>query len=189
MYKYGYVALGGWDAVTQMYPVMLYVSRAVRGFFAHLVIPLFELKLGMGDDLITALNWHGFGEPFYLLTALVPEAYLPFFYTFLFYLRVYLGGITFLWFVREHDRAHSTAAYVIGTFVYIFSGFTMQANIHIIFVHAMVYTPLLLLGGERILKKKRQGILAAGTFLFALSGFYYLYIGSIALGEIGRAHV
>ncbi len=182
MYKYGYVALGGWDAVTQMYPVMLYVSRAVRGFFAHLVIPLFELKLGMGDDLITALNWHGFGEPFYLLTALVPEAYLPFFYTFLFYLRVYLGGITFLWFVREHDRAHSTAAYVIGTFVYIFSGFTMQANIHIIFVHAMVYTPLLLLGGERILKKKRQGILAAGTFLFALSGFYYLYIGSIALG-------
>jgi len=94
MYKYGYVALGGWDAVTQMYPVMLYVSRAVRGFFAHLVIPLFELKLGMGDDLITALNWHGFGEPFYLLTALVPEAYLPFFYTFLFYLRVSIWAET-----------------------------------------------------------------------------------------------
>lgn len=84
MYKYGYVALGGWDAVTQMYPVMLYVSRAVRGFFAHLVIPLFELKLGMGDDLITALNWHGFGEPFYLLTALVPEAYLRSFIRFCF---------------------------------------------------------------------------------------------------------
>lgn len=181
MYQYGYVALGGWDAVTQMYPVMLYVSRAVRGFFSHLVIPLFELKLGMGDDLITALNWHGFGEPFYLLTALVPEAVLPYFYTFLFYLRVYLSGITFLWFVREHDRTQSTAAYVIGTLVYIFSGFTMQANIHIIFVHAMVYTPMLLLGGERILKGKRQGILAAGTFLFALSGFYYLYIGSVAL--------
>ena len=182
MYKYGYVALGGWDAVTQMYPVMLYVSRAVRSFFAHLVIPMFELKLGMGDDLITALNWHGFGEPFYLLTALVPESFLPFFYTFLFYLRVYLGGITFLWFVREHHQAQSTAAYVIGTFVYAFSGFTMQANIHIIFVHAMVYTPLLLLGGERILKEKRQGILAVAAFLFALSGFYYLYIGTIALG-------
>ncbi|MDE6365373.1 MAG: YfhO family protein, partial [Lachnospiraceae bacterium] len=83
---------------------------------------------------------------------------------------------------RENNRTQTTASYVIGTFVYIFSGFTMQANIHIIFVHAMVYTPLLLLGGERILAGKRQGVLAAGTFLFALSGFYYLYIGSIALG-------
>lgn len=182
MYKYGYVALGGWDAITQMYPVMLYVTRMIRGFFKNPTIPLFELSLGMGDDLITTLNWHGFGDPFYLLTVFVSESNLPFFYTFLFYFRVYLGGLAFLWFVREHNKTSSTSAYVMGTLVYIFSGFTMQANIHIIFVHAMMYIPLLLLGGERALKGKKKGVLMVSAFLFALSGFFFLYIGSIALG-------
>ena len=178
----GYAALGGWDAVTQMYPVMLYISRMIRNFMSNLTVPLFELSLGMGDDLITALNWHGFGDPFYLLSALIPETSFPFFYSFLFYFRVYLGGIAFLWFVREHNNELKTSAYVIGTFVYTFSGFTLQANIHIIFVHAMMYIPMMLLGGERVLKEKKKGILFMSTFLFALCGFYYLYIGSIALG-------
>lgn len=101
---------------------------------------------------------------------------------FLFYLRVYLGGIVFIFFVREHNRTRSACAYVIGALVYVFSGFTLQANIHIIFVHAIMYIPLLLLGGERTLKGKKRGVLTAGTFLFALSGFFYLYIGSMALG-------
>lgn len=177
----GYAALGGWDAVTQMYPTMMYISRMLRGFLTNLTVPLFELSLGMGDDLITALNWHGFGDPFYLMSAFIPESSLPFFYSFLFYFRVYLGGIAFLWFVREHHQGLKTSAYIIGTFVYVFNGFSLQANIHIIFVHAMMYIPMLLLGGERVLKEKRKGLLFLSTFLFALSGFYYLYIGSIAL--------
>lgn len=182
MSSHGYAALGGWDAVTQMYPVMMYISRMLRGFLSNLTVPLFELSLGMGDDLITALNWYGFGDPFYLISAFILESNLPFFYSFLFYFRVYFGGIAFLWFVREHHYKLKTSAYVIGTFVYIFNGFSLQANIHIIFVHAMMYIPMLLLGGERVLKDKRKGILFLSTFLFALSGFYYLYIGSIALG-------
>lgn len=188
MYKYGYVALGGWDSVTQMYPVMLYVSRMIRGFFEAFlsgntyVIPMFEINLGMGDDLITALNWHGFGDPFYLLTALVSENNLPFFYTFLFYLRVFLGGIAFILFVQEHDRTKSIWAYTIGGMVYVFTGFTLQSNYHIIFVHAMMYIPMMLLGAERTLNGKKKGVLTLSTFLFALSGFFFLYIGSIALG-------
>lgn len=178
----GLAAFGGWDAITQMYPVMLYVNRMIRGFIDKMTVPLFELSLGMGDDLITALNWHGFGDPFYLLAALVPDSGLPYFYTCLFYLRVYLGGIAFLWFVREHYKAGSVSAYVIGALVYVFSGFTFQANVHIIFVHAMMYIPLLLLGGERTLQGKKKGGLTASVFFFALSGFYYLYIGSITLG-------
>lgn len=82
----GYAALGGWDAVTQMYPAMMYISRMIRSFISNLTIPLFELSLGMGDDLITALNWYGFGDPFYLLSALIPESSLPFFIRFCFIL-------------------------------------------------------------------------------------------------------
>lgn len=183
----GLAAFGGWDAITQIYQVMLYTSRVLKEFFGALfgegnfTFPMVEWSLGMGDDVISALNWHGFGDPFYLLTVFVQEKNLPYFFTFLFYFRVYLGGIAFIAFVYELDSARSSYAYAIGALIYSFTGFTVQCNMHLIFVHAMMYIPLLLLGAERTIQKKTKGVLCITTFLFALSGFFYLYIGSISL--------
>lgn len=107
MSKNGYAAFGGWDAITQIYQVMLYTSRLIKEFFGALFsggdfsFPMVEWGLGMGDDVIAALNWHGFGDPFYLLTVFVQEEHLPYFFSFLFYLRVYLGGIAFIAFIYE----------------------------------------------------------------------------------------
>lgn len=187
MSKNGYAAFGGWDAITQIYQVMLYTSRLIKEFFGALFsggdfsFPMVEWGLGMGDDVIAALNWHGFGDPFYLLTVFVQEEHLPYFFSFLFYLRVYLGGIAFIAFIYELNDEKSDFAYVIGALLYCFTGFTVQCNMHLIFVHAMMYIPLLLLGAERTLRDKKKGILSVTVFLFALSGFFYLYIGSITL--------
>ena len=183
----GLAAFGGWDAITQIYQVMLYTSRVLKEFFGALfgegnfTFPMVEWSLGMGDDVISALNWHGLGDPFYLLTVFVQEKNLPYFFTFLFYFRVYLGGIAFIAFAYELDSARSSYAYAIGALIYSFTGFTVQCNMHLIFVHAMMYIPLLLLGAERTIQKKTKGVLCITTFLFALSGFFYLYIGSISL--------
>ena len=185
--KLGLAAFGGWDAITQIYQVMLYTSRLIKEFFNALfgegsfTFPMIEWNLGMGDDVIAALNWHGFGDPFYLLTAFVQEEQLPYFFTFLFYFRVYLGGIAFIALAYELNNKHSNLAYVIGALIYAFTGFTVQCNMHLIFVHAMMYIPLLLLGAERTMRDKKKWVLSLTIFLFALSGFYYLYIGSIAL--------
>lgn len=177
-----------WDAVTQMYPVMMYISRVLKEFFTSLfsgqefAFSMWEWTLGMGDDVFSALNWHGFGDPFFLLTALISEEWMPYFYSFLYYLRVFCGGLAFLAFVHEIDDKRSDFAYVIGTLVYCFTGFTLVSNMHSIFTHAMVYIPLMLLGAERAMKGKRKGLLSISVLCFALSGFFFLYIGSIALG-------
>ena len=185
--KLGLASFGGWDAVTQHFPVFLYISRLLKNLISSLfqgagfTLPLIEWNIGMGDDVITSLNWYGFGDPFYLLTIFVREEYLPYFFTFLFYFRVYLGGIAFISLTYELNNKHSNLAYVIGALIYSFTGFTVQCNIHIIFVHAMMYIPLLLLGAERTMQNKKKWVLSLTVFLFALSGFYYLYIGSITL--------
>lgn len=187
MSKFGFAAFGGWDSITQIYQVMLYISRLIKKFFNALfgggsfTFPMVEWNLGMGDDVIAALNWHGFGDPFYLLTIFVNEEQLPYFFTFLFYFRVYLGGIAFIALAHELNNRHSNFAYVIGALIYSFTGFTIQCNMHLIFVHAMMYIPLLLLGAERTMENKKKWVLSLTVFLFALSGFYYLYIGSIVL--------
>ncbi len=186
-YKLDLVLLGGDDAVTQHYPAMLYVSRVVKKFIRAItsgekfIFPMYEWTLGMGENTIATLNWYGFTDPFYWLAGFFTEEQLPYFYSFFFYARVYLGGLACIALLHEINNKKSDMAYVLAALVYSFTGFTLQCNIHIIFTHAMAYIPMMLLGTERNLKGKRRGVLAVSVFLFALSGFFFLYIASIAI--------
>ena len=186
-YRNHYIILGGDDAVTQHYPAMLYISRVMKEFWTSLflegklVFPMYEWTVGMGENTIATLNWYGFTDPFYWLAGFFTEEQLPWFYSVFFYMRVYLGGLCCIALLHELNDRKSDMAYVVGALVYSFTGFTLQCNIHIIFTHAMAYIPLMILGTERSIKGKRRGLLAVSTFLFALSGFFFLYIGSITI--------
>ena len=183
----GYIATGGSDAITQMYPAMLYIGRNVREFFQAMLagdkytFPMVEWSLGMGENTISTLNYYGLGDPFYLLSAFFSEEKMPYFYTVFFYFRLYLGGIFCIAFFEELDDSKTTFSYILGALVYVFSGFTLQSNIFIIFVHAVMYTPMLFLGAERIMNGKKRGMLVITVWLYALSGFFFLYVCSISL--------
>ncbi len=183
----GLCTTGTGDAISQHYPIMVYVRSLWVDFWQTLlhgekyVFPMVNFCVGMGDDTIMALNYYGLSDPFYLLTVLVSEENLPYFYSVLFYLRVYLGGIAFIVFASELDNTKSRLAYVMGALVYCFTGFTLMSNMHIIFVHAMFYIPLLFSGAERLMNQKKRGLLCVTVCCFALCGFFFLYIGSVSL--------
>lgn len=183
----GLCTLGTSDAIAQHYPVMSYVRTLWKECFGallrgeHYTFPMVDFTVGMGEDTISALNYYGLGDPFYLLTMLSSQENLPYFYSFFLYFRIYTGGLAFMAFSSELSRSKSTAAYIVGTFMYCFSGFALLSNAHIIFVHAMFYIPLMMLGAEKSMHQKRKGLLCIATFGFALSGFYFLYIGSVSL--------
>ena len=185
-YGRGSTSFGAWDSITQHYPAMLYISRWIREIISNFirgefVIPMVDLHIGMGDDIISTLNYYGLGDPFYILSALVNEEYMPYFYAIFFYLRIMLGGCAFIIFVHEMNEHKKVYSYVVGALVYSFSGFALAANYHIIFVHAMMYIPLLMWGAERIISKGKHKVFILTVFLFSLSGFFYLYIGSVSL--------
>lgn len=144
------IAAAGSDAVVQMYQAMLYIGRTIReGVNAFLTgekfkFPMWEWSLGMGENSISTLNYYGFGDPFYLLAAFISEEKLTCFFTIFYYARMYAGGLACIAFFNELDSGKSTAAYVIGALVYSFSGFSYYSNVFIIFVHAMMYTPMML---------------------------------------------
>ena len=158
-YRNHYIILGGDDAVTQHYPAMLYISRVMKEFWTSLflegklVFPMYEWTVGMGENTIATLNWYGFTDPFYWLAGFFTEEQLPWFYSVFFYMRVYLGGLCCIALLHELNDRKSDMAYI----------------------------PLMILGTERSIKGKRRGLLAVSTFLFALSGFFFLYIGSITI--------
>lgn len=183
----GLCTIGTSDAIAQHYPAMSYIRRLWKECFStllqgkHYAFPMVDFTVGMGENTIAALNYYGLGDPFYLLTMLSSQENLPYFYSFFLYFRIFLGGIAFMAFVSQLCRDKSKAAYVVGTLVYSFTGFAVMSNAHIIFVHAMFYIPLMLLGAERTLNNRRKGLLCITVCGFALCGFYYLYIGSVSL--------
>lgn len=174
------------DNRTQYFTAMYYIGQWIREYFSGLLkwsfVPrLIDLRLGMGDDVIATLNYYGFGNPLYLLAAFFDLHQLPYFFNTFFYLQLYVAGIAYILFCEVlTENKVTTAGYVTGAFAYILSGFALTCNWFINFGHAMIYIPLMLAAVHIIYEGGRKRWLTYVVFLFALSGFFFLYIGTIA---------
>jgi len=175
-----------YDGWSQHYPALVYIGRYLRNFalnFLHgeWTIPLFDLNLSMGADVIATLNYYGFGNPLYLLSAIVPTHYTEYLYSFLIVVRLYLAGIAFLAFCSYYKKPYTHA--IIGSLVYVFSGYAVFSAVrHPYFIEPMIQLPLLLIGIDLIIKRKKPFVFIAVVFYSALCGFYFLYMMTIMAG-------
>ena len=174
------------DGVGQYYPAFLYIGCYLRNligsFFAgHPTLPLFDLSIGFGEDIIGTLNYYGFGDPFNLVAVLAVGNAAPYVYTALFFVRACLAGITFLLFVKEIGLGGWASAP--AAVCYAFCGFMITGGaMYAEWGTLLVYFPLMLLAAEKTMKRKRgAAIMTAAVGVGALSGFYFLYMASLAL--------
>ena len=171
------------DGFTQHYTAFVYIGRYVREFFSNLLQGQFALKhfdftLGYGEDVIQSLGYYGFGDPLMLLAALVPQRLMSGFYAVYVLLELWLAGLSFLWFGREkgYDREWLLPC----SLIYVFSGFALWAGLcHPEFLAPMLWFPLMLVGIERVLGDKRPVFLCVITAIYALTGYYWLYMGTL----------
>lgn len=174
----------GADAYTQHFPAFCYsvsywkqyLSNLLQG---NLMPPLYSFSLGLGGDILSTLHYYGLANPFYLLALPVAEAQLPLAFSLITVLQLYLGGVGFYTFCRKLSVPRAGA--VVGAWVYVFTGFYALAVEHAIMAHAVFYLPLLLLGCEKVLRRESPLLLALSVFCMALTGFYFLFICSVAL--------
>lgn len=171
------------DGFTQHYTAFVYIGRYIREFFAGLFHGQFELKhfdftLGYGEDVIQSLGYYGFGDPLMLLSALVPQGLVESFYQAYILLELWLTGISFAFFAREKGYNHRWI--LPCSQIYVFSGFALWAGLcHPEFLAPMIYFPLMLVGVERALAGKQPVFLTVVTALYALTGYYWLFMGTL----------
>ena len=183
--RYGKSFIWNYDGIKQHYAALCYLGKYYReivsGFLAgDFVLPMFDFSLGMGEDIITTLNFYGLGDPLTLLAALVPEQKTEYLYNFLVIFRIYLAGLSFAWFCREKGRTYSCT--FIGALVYAFSGYVLHVAVkHPFFVIPMIFLPLAVIGVDRVLEKKKFTLLILVVFLTALNGFYFFYMNTLFL--------
>lgn len=167
------------DGYRQYYPALQYLGeyyrKVIKGLFTDLSsIPMIDYRIGQGEDIITTLANYGLGDPLTLFTVFVPARYTEYLYDFLIALRLYLSGLAFLAFCGEFkwDRRNS----VLGALIYVFCGFAVWSIKDPFFLNALIYLPLILLGVERILRKKSPLVLAVSACLCAMSSYYFFYM-------------
>lgn len=174
------------DGLTQHLPALTYWGSAMRqtleNIFVHhtFEIPMWDLSIGYGSDLITTLHYYAIGDPLNLFAVLVPADKTEYLYCALVILRVYLAGLTFSMYCRYRQK--DTYATLVGALIYAFSGYTMYVSVrHPYFVNPMIYLPILLIGIEKIFKKQKPYLFIIITAISALSNFYFFYMLAILI--------
>lgn len=144
----------------------------------RLSIPMWDMSVGYGSDILTTFNWMTIGDPLNLLSAFVSADSAEYLYGFLALFRIYLAGITFSVFglYQKHDRV----PVLCGSLIYAFCGFSLFAGVRdVYFMSPMIYFPLLLLGVDKIFKKEKPYVLILTAALAGITNFYYFFMLSV----------
>ncbi len=163
------------DGINQHYPILIYYGRLLRGILQGQGFPMVDFSIGLGFDTITTLHYYALGDPIALLTVFMTEDNGPLVYVILIILRLYLIGISFLTFCRYWGMKGN--GMILGALIYVFCGFSFFSGVrHPYFLNPMIYLPILLIGLEEVLRRKKPQLLVIMTFLCTISNFYFLYI-------------
>ena len=169
------------DGVPQHLNSLAYYGRYLRKilytlFVEHkLSIPMWDLNIGYGSDILTTLHYYVIGDPLTLLSVFFRSSQTELLYEILIFLRIYLAGITFSRYAFYHKN--SKQAVFMGSMIYIFAGWTIYAAMkHPYFSNPMIYLPLILMGIDKIYKKEKPYVFIWSVAIAGLSNFYFFYM-------------
>lgn len=174
------------DGLYQHFNSFTYYGRYLRNILKNLwnnhtlSVPLWDLRIGFGADVLTTLNYYGIGDPLTLLSVFATPEKAEYMYGFVIVLRLYLTGFFFLMYCRFHKNSDGPS--VLGALCYCFCGFSLVVySRHPAFINPMVYFPLMLIGIDKIFKKEKPWLFIIMTAVSAISNFYFFYMMCILM--------
>ncbi|MGO5359434.1 YfhO family protein [Anaerofustis sp. LCP19S3_F7] len=93
------------DGFVQHFTSAVYFGNYFRDIILNLlnnhelVIPMWDLRIGTGYDVLTSLNYYAFGDPLSMFYIFTPEKFTGYMYSFVIFLRLYLSGLFFFIFL------------------------------------------------------------------------------------------
>lgn len=171
------------DGLSQHFSALSYYGRWLREAAGNILsgnfdLPMWDMSIGYGADILATLNYYGIGDPLNLLYGFVSSEHTEQMYNFMILLRMYLAGFTFIIYCRKMKKR--TFGTVMGALVYVFCGFSFRLGLrHPFFLNSMVYFPMLCYGIEKIFKKEKPYAFIVTVCVAAMSNYYFLYMLTI----------
>ena len=170
------------DGWMQHYKCLVYYGEYLRQILKNLVlehrlvIPHWDFCIGEGADIINAMHYYVFGDPFALPSVFVPMRYTHIYFSIACILRLYAAGIAFSALCLGTGRKNKKAV-LSGALAYslCYWGLYTAAR-HPYFINPMINFPLMILGIEKIIRKERPYLFIASAAVSAASNFYFFYM-------------
>lgn len=170
------------DGYPQHYKNLMMIRTFYSDFFGNLSggLPIYNFNLGFGADVFNTLTYYGFFDPINMISVFFPLKFTEYLYDFLVILRFYLSGLSFVFMCIYFEKKKVNS--IIGAFIYLASGyFFFYGPRHPFFLNVTIYLPILIIGLDMILKKKKPYFFIFGITFLGFGGFYFLYMATLML--------
>ena len=138
-----------------------------------------DFNLGQGFDVIGTLNYYGFGDPITIFTVLFPENEMELMYEVLIFIRMYLSGLFVAYLLRTLGKT-KISTILPACILYPFCNYALLGGIrHPMFFNGIMYLPLLIAAVERVITKKKIGLLVFVVSIAFINNYYFMYINTV----------
>lgn len=167
------------DGLTQHYAAMRFVRETLVQFVSSpgQGLPMWTWRLGFGADVLSTLSYY-VADPFALVSLVFPLARFELAYLVTYWLKLLCAGLAAYAYLRTLKC--TTLASAIGSIVYVFTTFSLFIALrHPWFGNPMIWLPLILMGVEHVLSKRKPYLLVAAIALAAANNFYFFFMIAI----------
>ena len=171
------------DGIDQHYIFLNWYSDRIKEFAKgllsfKLIFPQWLYYNGEGSDVSTLFNAL-IGDPFCFFAALFPKNLLKYSYTLSNILRLYFSGLSFIVFCKKKGISN-VIGILIGTFVYIFSGFSLRfIGRQPFFLTIFVFIPLIWSGIEDVFNHRNPSFYIISLSVCLMTSLFFSYHISI----------
>ena len=127
----------------------------------------------LGSDFVGSYAFYLLGSPFFWITLLFPNSFVPYLMGPLLILKFALAALTGYLYIRRFTKTAYAAS--LGGLLYAFSGFSIYNIFFNHFHEAIIVFPLLLLSIELLLTENRRGLFALTVALCAIVNYFFFF--------------
>lgn len=127
----------------------------------------------LGVNFIGSYSFYLLGSPFFWITLLFPNSFVPYLMAPLLMLKFALTGVTGCAFIRRFVKDKRIA--VFGGLIYAFSGYNIYNIFFNHFSEVVLLFPLLLIAMEELVVNRRRGLFALTVALCAMVNYYFFF--------------
>ncbi len=127
----------------------------------------------LGVNFIGSYTFYLLGSPFFWLTLIFPNSFVPYLMGPLLILKFATSALTGYMYIRRFTKTPEAAR--LGGLLYAFSGFSVYNIFFNHFHEAIVFFPLLLLSLELLITENKRGFFAAMVATTAITNYFFFY--------------
>ncbi len=155
------------DMEQQYLPLMVY--------FKNHLFELFSFSKDFGSNMIGTLAYY-LMSPFNFISLFFSAEKMDAALLLIVWLKLSIAGFTSYLFFQNHFKTKEKGIFYVFSLIYVLSGFTTAYFFNIIWLDAVYMLPIVMIGIERLMKKKKSGLYLFSLGYTILTNYYMGYI-------------